>query len=121
MHLPLVGLPQALIWSEAERDRFLTYARSRNPEVYEVIAFGVFTGLRRGEVQGLLRDSLDFDARMITVRRNFCDQTNTLHEHTKSNRIRQVPMNPVIFDILKSRRLLAPNQPVFTIPLHNFA
>jgi integrase len=100
-------------WTFDERDRFLTYVKSRNREVHDLVAFAVHTGLRRDEVEGLLRDCVDYERREIIVKRNYCHKTNKLNEYTKGKTIRRVPMNDVVFEVLAQFRLLQPNQPVF--------
>ncbi len=100
-------------WTFDECDRFLNFAKPRNREIHDLVTFVIHTGLRRGEVEGLLRDSLDFDRQEITVKRNFCHKTNCLNEYTQGKTIRRVPMNDEVFDVLTQFRLLAPSQKVF--------
>lgn len=100
-------------WSFDERDRFLTYVRSRNRALYDLVAFAVHTGLRRGEVEALARDCIDFERREIIVKRNFCHKTNMLNEYTKGKTIRRVPINEVVMEVLGQYRLLPPNQRIF--------
>ncbi len=101
-------------WTAVEAERFLTFCKSRDPALFEYVLFLLNTGLRKGEVEGLLRDSIDIDRKEITVRRTYNSRVPTkLQEHTKSKKIRRVPMNGRVVDILQSKRLLAPNQKVF--------
>lgn len=100
-------------WTFAERDRFLTYYKSRDREMYDLVAFGGNTGLRRGEIEGLYRDALDFDRRMILVKRSFDHKTGELQQYTKGKTIRSVPMNDVVYDMLKDKKLLPPNAQIF--------
>jgi integrase len=93
-------------WTFAARDRFLSWAKANDPELHAIIAFAINTGLRRGEIEGLLRDSIDFERRFIIVKRNYCSKTKTLYEHTKGKKIRRVPMNDLVFSILKERSML---------------
>ncbi len=99
-------------WTFDERDRFLSWSKVHDPELYTIIAVAVNTGLRRGEMEGLLRDSLDFERRMIIVKRSYCLKTKKLNEHTKGKRIRRVPMNDLVFGLLKARSLLPMDAPV---------
>ncbi len=108
-------------WSEAERDRFLTFARSRNELLHDIVTIGVYTGMRRGEIQGLLRDSINFDTGYITVKRNYCFKTHKLNEHTKGKRNRQIPMNEAVRGVLAKHQLLAPNQPIINVSLDHYA
>ncbi|HYX36942.1 MAG TPA: tyrosine-type recombinase/integrase [Oligoflexus sp.] len=102
-------------WTFTERDRFLTFVRSRNPRVYDVVTFAVHTGLRRGEVEGLQRDCIDFERREIIVKRNFCHKTNKLNDYTKGKKFRRVPMNDTVHDMLKKYMLLRPSETVFDL------
>jgi integrase len=102
-------------WTFTERDRFLTYVRSRNIRVYDVVAFAVHTGLRRGEVEALKRDCIDFERREIIVKRNFCHKTNRLNEYTKGKKFRRVPMNDAVYEVLKKHILLQPAETVFDL------
>lgn len=90
-------------WVFEERDRFLEWAYVHDYELYEIIAFAVFTGFRRGEVQALQRDCLDFDRKFIVAKRSYCAITRKVNEYTKGKKIRRVPMNDVIYKILEKR------------------
>ena len=100
-------------WMPDERDRFLRFAKRECLDLFEVVAFACHTGLRHGEILGLKRDAVDFDRRVILVHRSFSKKLGKLKPYTKSKRIRQVPMNDLVFEILQSRRLIAPEDFVF--------
>lgn len=106
-------------WTEEDRDRFLKYSKSRNEWLHDLVAFAVFTGLRRGEIQGLLRDSINYEMGKIIVKRNFCSQTKVLREHTKGKTIRTVPMNSIVAELMRPKRLLSPNQKIFEGDFNN--
>ena len=110
---------EPIFWSFEEADRFLAYAKETDHNLYEAVAFTLHTGLRFGEVRGLRRDCLNFESRKITVRRHFDSKVHKLFERTKGKRIRRVSMNPFVYDLLKSRRSLDPQQKVFTTDFHN--
>lgn len=90
-------------WLFEERDKFLDEVRVKDPDLFEIIAFAVFTGFRRGEVQALQRDCLDFDRKFIVAKRSYCSITRKVNEYTKGKKIRRVPMNDVVFNILEKR------------------
>ena len=92
-------------WTFDERDRFLSYAKAERPELYSIIAMAVNIGLRRGELEGLMRDCVDFERREIIVRRSFCHKTSRLNDYTKGKKPRRVPMNELVFQILRERAL----------------
>lgn len=113
-------------WSAAEARRFFSFCSSRHPRLCEVIELAFHTGMRRGEIAGLKRDCLDFDRRMITVKRSFDCHTRELNEYTKGKKARQIPMNPVAYRLLKKHQLLAPDQLIYgpsieSMILKNFA
>lgn len=102
-------------WLAEERDRFLARCRHEEPELHDLIAVAVHTGLRLGELRGLLWDAVDLGRDVLTVKRSWCARTNQLRETTKSRKIRQVPLNAVAADVLRRRRGLGKgsSQPVF--------
>lgn len=100
-------------WMQDERDRFLRFAKRECFDLYEVVAVACHTGLRLGEMMGLKRDALDFERRVIVVHRSYSVKLKKLKPYTKSKRVRQVPMNDLVFEILSSRRLMAPDDFVF--------
>jgi integrase len=111
--LPVSEQPFAF-WSREEISTFLTVARLENFLIFELILVAVNTGLRRGELQGLRRDCIDFKRREIIVRRSFCVKTNQLLQRTKSiTRMRRVPMNDSVLEVLESRRDLPFDHPIF--------
>lgn len=107
-------------WTFEERDKFLEYAKLRNYRVYRVVCFAVNTGLRRGEVEGLLRDCLDFKRREIVVKRNFCHKTMTLNDYTKGKQIRRIPMNEDVYSLLLEFNDLGPEEKIFREEFQNF-
>lgn len=106
-------------WTYEEARRFCNVAKFKAHELYEVVAFTLNTGLRLGEVQGLYRDCIDYDRGLISVRRNYNAKTGRLFEFTKSKRIRHVPANKLVLEILNSRKLMGADQTVFSLSFHN--
>lgn len=100
-------------WSAEERDRFLVFARRLDPAFADVVCFTCHTGLRIGEVAGLRRDCLDFDRRVVVVRRSYSAKLRKSFERTKSGKIREVPLNDAAWRVAVDRRLLAPTDVVF--------
>lgn len=113
--------PSFAYWMPEERDRFLAYCRTADPAFHDMVAVAVHTGLRRGELLGLLGDSLDFTRSVLIVKRARCPRTG-VPVPTKSKRVREVPMNAVVRSIMESRRMIGPSQPLITgVPLHSGA
>lgn len=106
-------------WTTVERDRFLNFCKSRDPDLYRAVAVAVNTGLRRGELQGLLRDCVDFERKEILVKRGFCTASRKIVERTKSQTSRRVELNKVAYAALLDRRMIAPNEPILTYGLQN--
>jgi integrase len=100
-------------WTFEEKDRFLSYCRSEDRDVFQIVALATETGLRPMEIKGLKRDCLDFENGEVMVRRNWCTKTNKLNEYTKTKRDRKVPMSPALFQILADKRFLAADAFVF--------
>ncbi len=100
-------------WTFEEKDRFLSYCRTEDWQIFQIVAFATETGLRPMEIKGLKRDCLDFENGEVVVRRNWCTKTNRLNEYTKTKRDRKVPMSPALFQILADKRFLVADEFVF--------
>lgn len=100
-------------WTQDEINRFLAVARVEDYRVFQIVAFTVMTGLRPGEVMGLLRDCLDFDGGYVEVRRKFCTKQQKVVEGTKTGKSRVVPVPGPILAILSDKRTLPPEAQVF--------
>ena len=105
--------PEHIFWEFSEKKRFLDFAKSRHPLLHHIVTFAVNTGLRKGEVEGLLRDCLDFERNEVIVKRSFCHKTSKLNPYTKGKKVRRVPMNKTVRLLMNQHRLKAPNQKVF--------
>jgi integrase len=76
--------------SDGERERLLDACKdSENAMLYPVVFTALNTGMRKGELQRLTWDDVDFDERIITVRQ------------TKNNEIRHIPVNSVLLPVLE--------------------
>ncbi len=100
-------------WTFEEKDRFLSYCRTEDWQVFQVVALATETGLRPMEIKGLQRDCLDFENGEVIVRRNWCTKTNKLNPYTKTKRDRKVPMSPALYQILADKRFLPADSFVF--------
>src|SRR5690606_19444083 len=78
------------------------------------VAFALSTGLRHGEMRGLLRDCLDFERRTITVRRIW-DYRNGegIVERTKTGDPRTINFPPILCEILADKRRLNHDEQIF--------
>ncbi len=76
------------VLSPVEETRLMEKA---GPRLTPLIILAVNTGLRLGEIRKLRREHINFSTRFITVPA----------ENSKSKKIRQVPMNAVVLDLLR--------------------
>ncbi len=91
--------------------RFLEAAEPEGKHIYILYATAVFTGMRAGELAGLLWDSVDLDNGLITVQRSY------KNPYTKNMEIRYVPILDVLYEELRwwalnrpHSRIVFPNQ-----------
>jgi len=87
-------------WTKHEAETFLASIFGLEPVAHSVFSVALYTGMRRGELQALKWDCVDFDGRRIAVRRSYCENARVAKEHTKSKRIRYVPINTSLMEIL---------------------
>lgn len=106
-------------WTFEERDRFLSVCADLRPKLYLAVLISVHTGLRRGELMGLLRDCLDFQRREIIVKRNFNETDKEVVEQTKSKSIRRVPMNAVVYEALSPYKIASSNKRIIAYNLRD--
>ncbi|MBR0960901.1 site-specific integrase [Bradyrhizobium japonicum] len=71
--------------------------------IREMILTALRTGMRQGELKGLQWPSINWEARIITVRHSRCDRTKQL-ESPKNNRERHIPMDIDIQEVLFKRK-----------------
>jgi integrase len=100
-------------WTAEERDRFLTYCRARDPEFADLVLVAVETGLRRGELQALQRQQLDFRQRLIRVDATYSEHVKRRLERTKNRDVGHVPMSAAVFQVLRDRQLMTGEADVF--------
>lgn len=68
---------------------------------YPVLVFALNSGLRIGEVAGICWDCVNFQTKQILVKRSL-GRKEGLKNHTKNHRIRYIPMNDTIFEVMES-------------------
>ena len=84
------------------------------PGYYLFYMVALNTGLRLGEIAGLKWDCVDLERRQITVRRSYQYSTNSVVEKTKTNKIRCVPVNLALVEVLRSEKLRSNSE--FVVP-----
>lgn len=92
--------------NDEEVARFLRAAHDEGLLVYVLFAMAVFTGMREGELAGLLWSDIDFERRLITVDKSF-------NGPTKAGDVRYVPILDPLLPILQRWRLVCPGALVF--------
>jgi integrase len=80
---------EIIYWNQVEVDQFLS--SSINDRFYPLYVLLLNTGLRKSEACGLMWDCVDFDQKIITVKRT--RDREGLRETTKGGESRKVPMN----------------------------
>ncbi|NMB74971.1 MAG: site-specific integrase [Myxococcales bacterium] len=114
VNMPRIRKPKLARWSKEfaylkaddEIRRLLLAAREESELHYALYATAIYTGLRAGELAGLLWTCVDLEKRRIVVERSF-DQC------TKSGRVRYVPIFDPLLPILIRWRLQCTSEFVF--------
>src|SRR5258708_1712314 len=71
--------------------------------VHEMILTALRTGMRQGELKGLQWSSIDWENRIIVVRHSQDDRMKMLVA-PKSNRVRHIPIDADVYEMLFNRR-----------------
>ncbi|MDR2105595.1 MAG: site-specific integrase [Deferribacteraceae bacterium] len=88
--------PRKRVLSSDEFNRFLDACKvSKNKELYDVMAIAYYSGMRLGEIQGLVVSNIKFEQNHIVLN----------EWQTKAGRVRTIPIHPFISGILKERVL----------------
>ncbi len=86
---------------------FLSAARGEGADVFVLYLIAIYTGMREGELAGLLWEDVDFERRLITVQRSFDGPT-------KAEDVRYVPILDPLLGELRAWRLRVGGRLVFT-------
>jgi integrase len=79
--------------------------------IREMILMALRTGMRQGELKGLQWSSIDWGNRVVIVKNSYCDREKTIGP-PKNNRIRSIPLDADLYEILYRKR--KPTGYVFT-------
>lgn len=85
--------------SDDEASRLLDALR---PDVRDVVVTAMFTGMRRGEILGLRKSAIDFDAKLVAL------------TETKTNKARYIPIHECLVELLRRACDRSPSEYVFT-------
>ena len=70
---------------------------------YEIVLVAIKTGLRMGELQGLQWSDVNWNTKVLTVRRSWCECKNGLTT-TKSGKERHIPLTSDLYEMLYRKR-----------------
>src|SRR5581483_10676880 len=97
-------------------DEIEAVLRAANPHYRPILAAAVFTGLRQGELLGLVWADVDFENGVVHVRRQL-DRTGERTEPKTPQALRQVILMPSLARLLREHKLASahsrPDDPVF--------
>jgi integrase len=86
--------------SPDECEILLSHARG---VIREMVLMALRTGMRQGELKGLQWSSIDWDNRVVFIKHSRCDREKIIGA-PKNNRIRSIPLDPDLYEILYRRR-----------------
>lgn len=89
------------VWTEQEVECFLRHVAQVDYQAYVVYQTLTQTGMRPSEVRGLCRDQIDFDLRVIHVRRQYGQREKGLVNRCKHGSERSFEMPEVLAKILR--------------------
>jgi integrase len=94
------------VWDEEEVRRFLTAARDAGIEVEAFYRLAIETGMRKGELCGLMWDDVDLNARRISVRRTLLKTgSEPVLGIPKSGRGRAITISPQTASLFRKHQL----------------
>ncbi|HSE40227.1 MAG TPA: site-specific integrase [Acidobacteriota bacterium] len=88
------------VLSKEEVPLFLEAVLRESPDWYPIFLAAIHLGLRSGELAGLKWSDIDWNRKLITVRRIITSRGKVAP--TKTNRIRTVDLSSTLFDELKA-------------------
>jgi len=99
------------VWSKSQVLKFLDYLMSIDHRYYSLFLILFNYGLRKGEVQGLRWQDIDFDQNVIHIRQAMAEYGNTiLFDLPKTPAsVRDLPLLPKIREVLLKYRVNAPS------------
>lgn len=100
-------------WTPDEASQFLSYARVHAYRDYQIALLAICSGMRIGELQGLLGDCLNFEQGYVDVRRHYCTKQSDVVPGCKSGSEGKVPLPRMVLEALADKRGLAPDAKVF--------
>ena len=99
-----IPLSKVKALSSDDLNKVLNTAKETDPELYEIILFTVYTGMRRGEVFGLTFEDIDFKKGTVLVCNSYSSGV------TKNSQPRVVQLPKKLKDSLEKRNSLVKNK-----------
>jgi len=101
--LPKMNRSEAAYMDEGDVKRFLTLLREEPIKWRTVVTLDLFSGLRRGELCGLLWSDIDFDTEMINVVRAgaYIKGCGVFDDTPKNESTRPIKLSRIIFALLR--------------------
>ncbi len=94
------------VWEEDEVRQFLTVTRDAGIEVEAFYTLAIETGMRKGELCGLMWDDVDINARRVSVRRTLLKTgPKPVLGIPKSGRGRAITISPQTASLLRKHKL----------------
>ena len=89
------------IWTQPQRDQFLTTIKEECTETHAIFATSLFTGVRVGELLALSWEDIDWERNLLHIRNNFVEKEITTPKNRTS---RWVNISPHLAKILQKHR-----------------
>ncbi|MDZ4676317.1 MAG: site-specific integrase [Oligoflexia bacterium] len=102
------------VLTNAEAEIFLKEAKAVNHRFYPIWVMALLTGLRSGEMYALRWTDIDFDARLISITRQWTSKGG--FGPTKSRLNRVVPVSEDLLKFLKELKLQRASEDEFVLP-----
>lgn len=112
IRVPIADVDQK-VFTNSEVEIFLQKAKELNHRFYPVWVMALMTGMRSGELYALKWVDIDFDAKIISVQRQWTRRNG--YGPTKTQRSRVVPISDELLNFLKELKLKAGDNE-FTLP-----
>ncbi len=88
-------------WSFEEVGKFLSTLKENHNPRFALYLLAYETGMRRGEIQALSRQAIDFETNTINVYRTYCGKTKKITDNTKGGGARSIGMSFELRNLLK--------------------
>lgn len=104
-----IGDQDFAFWMPDERDEFIAKCTVADLDFAEAVLIACHTGLREGEIAGLKWEAVDLFRRKVRVHRSYSFKLKKEMHRTKNMKFVDLPMNELVFEMLKRRKIAAAN------------